>query len=84
MRFKLTYTQRSVKDISKLDRIIRKRIAKKLLDYSVDPSKHSEPLKESKFGKRRFRIGEHRIVFDIEGNEIVILRVGHRREIYKG
>ena len=31
----------------------------------------------------RLRIGDYRVVFDVEGNEIVVLRVGHRREIYK-
>jgi mRNA-degrading endonuclease RelE of RelBE toxin-antitoxin system len=25
----------------------------------------------------------YRLVFDIEGDEIVVLRVGHRREIYR-
>jgi hypothetical protein len=25
----------------------------------------------------------YRVIFDIEGNEIVVLRVGHRREIYR-
>jgi mRNA interferase RelE/StbE len=34
-------------------------------------------------GEYRFRIGDYRVIFDIEGNEIVVLRVGHRREIYK-
>ncbi len=83
MSYRLTYTQKSLKDIAKLDRIVKKLIAKKLLEFEKDPLKFSEPLKESKFGKRRFRIGDYRVTFDIENREIVILRVGHRREIYK-
>ena len=83
MIYRLTYTQRSLKDIAKLDRIVKRRIAAKLLDFEKDPLKLSEPLKESKFGQRRFRVGNYRITFDIEGEEIVILRIGHRREIYK-
>ncbi len=31
----------------------------------------------------RKRIGDYRIIFDIEDKNIVVLRVGHRREIYK-
>lgn len=84
MRYRLTYTQRSLKDIAKLDRIVKKRIAAKLLNFEKDPLKFSEPLKESKFGKRRFRVGDYRVTFDIEGEKIVILRIGHRRQIYKG
>lgn len=83
MRFKYTYTQRSLKDITKLDRVVKKQVAKKLSGYLSDPIKHSKLLKEYRFGKRRFRIGSYRVVFDIEGDEIVILRIGHRREIYK-
>lgn len=34
-------------------------------------------------GAYRFRIGDYRIIFNIEGENIVILRVGHRKSIYK-
>ena len=29
------------------------------------------------------RIGDYRVIFDIEDKEIVVLRVGHRRDIYR-
>ena len=38
---------------------------------------------DPKIGTYRFRMGNYRVIFDIEGKDIVILRVGHRREIYK-
>ncbi|MCK4791223.1 MAG: type II toxin-antitoxin system RelE/ParE family toxin [Desulfobacteraceae bacterium] len=34
-------------------------------------------------GTYRFRIGDYRVIFDIEGEEIVVLRVGHRKDIYR-
>jgi mRNA interferase RelE/StbE len=37
-----------------------------------------------KIGTYRFRIGDYRAIFDIDGENIVILRIGHRRDIYKG
>ncbi|GAH22209.1 unnamed protein product [marine sediment metagenome] len=36
-----------------------------------------------KLGSYRFRIGDHRVIFDLEDNKIIILRVGHRDKIYK-
>jgi len=30
----------------------------------------------------RFRIGNYRVIFDLEGDEIVVLRAGHRKDIY--
>jgi mRNA interferase RelE/StbE len=36
-----------------------------------------------KIGAYRFRIGDYRVVFDIDDNNVVILRIGHRKSIYK-
>jgi len=32
---------------------------------------------EPKLGSYRFRVGDYRVIFDIEGDDIVTLRVGH-------
>ncbi|MEX5248079.1 UNVERIFIED_CONTAM: type II toxin-antitoxin system RelE/ParE family toxin [Kocuria sp. CPCC 205295] len=36
-------------------------------------------------GELRFRIGDYRVVYDVVDDELVvlILRVGHRREVYR-
>ena len=83
MTYKLVYTNRADKDIQKLPPEIKKRIGKTLLRYEQDPYRYSETLTDSNFGTYRFRIGDYRIIFDLEGSEIVVLRVGHRRDIYK-
>ena len=83
MSHRLLYTHRAVKDIEKLDPQIKERIGKTLLRYEHDPLKYAETLTQPSSGSYRFRIGDYRVVFDLEGEEIVVLRVGHRREIYK-
>ena len=83
MKYDLVYTQRAVKDIEGLDHKIKDRIGKTLLRYKVDPLRHAERLTDSSLGSYRFRVGDYRIVFDIEKDKIVVLRVGHRREIYR-
>ena len=83
MIYKLIYTQRAIRDINKLEANIKKRIGKTLLRYQDNPLKHAEPLSDSDLGSYRFRIGNYRIIFDVEGDKIIILRVGHRKEIYK-
>ena len=45
--------------------------------------KYAIKLSNKNIGSYRFRIGDYRIIFDIDGNDIVILKIGHRREIYK-
>lgn len=83
MSYRLTYTLRALRDIEGLDSQIKKRIGNTLLRYQKDPLRYAERLTQSKLGTYRFRTGDYRIVFDLEGEEIVVLRVGHRREIYK-
>ncbi len=83
MKYNLVYTNRADKDIQKLPPEIKRRIGKTLLRYKHDPHKYSETLRDPKIGSYRFRIGDYRVIFDIEGNDIVVLRAGHRKDIYK-
>jgi len=83
VKYRLTYTERAIKDIRKLEPKVKKHIGNALLRYEEDPQKYAVRLTESKLGTYRFRIGDYRAIFDFEDDEIVILRVGHRRDIYK-
>ena len=84
MRYSLVYSNRAIRDIRKLDPKVKNRIGEILLLYGEDPLNYAVKLKDARLGTYRFRIGDYRVIFDIEGIEIVILRVGHRRDIYKG
>ncbi len=83
MNYDLVYTQRAIRDIEKLDLKIKERLGKALLRYKDDPLRYAEKLTDSKLGTYRFRIGDYRVIFDIEDKEVIVLRVGHRKEIYK-
>lgn len=83
MKYSLVYTQRAAKDIQGLEEKIKKRISKTLLRYSEDPFKYAEKLTDSRLGNYRFRIGDYRVIFDLEESAISVLRVGHRKEIYR-
>ena len=83
MTYRLVYTRRAVKDIEKLDWSVTQRIGKTLLRYESDPIKYAEKLTDPALGTYRFRIGDYRVIFDLQGSDIVVLRVGHRRELYK-
>jgi mRNA interferase RelE/StbE len=83
VKYRLIYTRRSERDLSKLDPNTKDRIGKALLRYAEDPLRFAEKLSDPILGEYRFRIGDYRVIFDIQEDEIIILRVGHRREIYK-
>lgn len=75
-------TARAMRDLDKMDKETRQRITEKLGLFARDPMRHARKLANAKIGTWRFRIGEYRVIFDLEGDTIVILRLGHRREVY--
>jgi len=83
VKYKLIYTFRADRDIRRLEPGIKKRLEKILRKYEENPLKYAEKLTDSQLGTYRFRIGDYRVVFDLEKEKIIILRVGHRGEIYR-
>jgi len=81
--YDVVLTQRALKDLENLDRGMQNRIATKLKEYAKDPIKYSRKLMYHKIGSYRFRIGDYRVIFDIDDNKAVILRIGHRKSVYK-
>lgn len=81
----LRFTAAAFRQLSRLDKNIQQRITDKLEFYSRQdqPLQHAEPLAHSQFGQWRFRIGDYRVLFDTEAGQMVILAIGHRREIYR-
>ncbi len=85
MRFPIRYSRTSAKEISKLDILVKRKIKKDIETKLIkDPIGNSTKLREFKIsGVRRFRVGNYRVIFTINKKIIEVLRVGHRREIYK-
>ena len=83
MSYQIIITKRAKKDIDKLDVVAKKRLKKALLKLGEEPIKLSKKLIDLKIGQYRYRIGDYRIIFDLDSNKLIILRVGHRREIYR-
>lgn len=86
-RYTVEYTQKAVKQLSKLDKPTRKLIyawIDKNLQGCENPKAHGKGLTANRSGQWRYRVGNYRILTDIQDDRIVILvlGVGHRREIY--
>ena len=58
---------------------IRKAIETRLL---IDPINYGLPLRKSLQGHRKLRVGDYRIIYRIQGKEIIILKIGHRKDVY--
>lgn len=75
----------ALRNLRKLSKSIQKRIISKLDFYvsSTDSLRFAESLQDKSLGDYRFRVGDYRIIFDVNGNNLIILVVGHRKDIYK-
>jgi len=83
VKYRLVYTKRALRDIEKLDIVVKKQISSKILLLAKNPLKNAKKLIDFRLGQYRWRIGNYRIIFDIEESNIVVLRIRHRKEIYK-
>lgn len=61
------------------------RLLKKLAFYvnTGNPLKYADKLRDKRLGEYRFRINEYRIIFDMQDGIILVLKVRHRKDIYR-
>lgn len=87
MSYTIRTTTRFDKEFRKLDRytmrMIKAWIEKNLVDCE-NPRIHGKGLKSNRSGQWRYRIGDYRLICEIQDDELIILAlsVGHRREVY--
>lgn len=80
------FTTRAFRQLQKLPPPVQKRILEKLDFYcrQKEPLRFADRLTDFRLGTYRFRIGEYRVICDLEDEEtLLVLLVGHRKEIYR-
>ena len=83
MAFNIQYKKSIARDLSRLDKKEARRILDKI-EKDLSARAESYPVLKGEFaGLRKMRVGDYRVIFTIIDNDILILRIGHRREIYK-
>ena len=86
--WRIEITQTAEKQITKLSRSVQKSIQRFLrerLTPAVNPRQWGKPLQGEKRGLWRYRVGDYRLICDIQDEKVVVLvlRVGHRKDIYR-
>jgi mRNA interferase RelE/StbE len=71
------------RDLSRLDKKEARRILDKI-EKDLSARAETYPVLKGEFaGLRKMRVGDYRIIFTLMDKDILILRIGHKREIYK-
>ena len=81
-RYRLVISNRFRRDMSRLDVQIHCRVLEALETLQDNP-RQGIRLTNVDIGQWRIRVGDWRIRYDIEGDQVLLYRVQHRRDIYQ-
>ena len=87
MKYKLFFLKEAVEEFKKLDKAVQRIIKEKLEILAQNPEllkNNIKPLKGKYRGLYRLRVGNYRVIYRLDKEEITILviRIGHRKDIY--
>ena len=83
MSFKIAFKKSVGRDLKRIDKDQSARILSKI-DEELPEKAESLPVLSGKFsGLRKFRVGDYREIYSIIGDTALILRISHRREVYR-
>jgi mRNA interferase RelE/StbE len=88
MRYRIETTERFDREFRKLDRYTQ-RMVKAWIDRNIsetdNPRQHGKGLSANRRGQWRYRIGDYRLLCEIQDDRLVILAltIGHRRDVYR-
>jgi len=77
---RIVFTPASTRQWVKLDSQVRRRVEIRLTEFATNGKGDVKRLKGR--AGLRLRVGDWRVIFFEESGSIVIVAVGHRREIY--
>ena len=88
MSYTVEYSSNARKFIKKLDKYTKallKNWINKNLEGCTNPFQHGKPLTADKKGLWRYRVGDYRLICEVQPDKVIIIivEIGHRRDIYK-
>ena len=87
MSYRLEFTPDVIKQLKKMDKYQATLLTRWLyrnIDGTANPREHGKALSANRAGQWRYRIGNYRVIVEIEDERLVVtaIQVGHRRNVY--
>ena len=89
LAWKVELAESAVRQLKKLDPPVARRITtflRQRVATARNPRSLGEPLKGAEFGEFwKYRVGDYRLIAQIDDQQvrILVVRLGHRREVYR-
>ena len=83
MAFNVRYKKSVERDLKRLDKSEAVKILDKIEDELSKKADTYSVLKGEFAGLRKLRVGDYRVIYALMESDCLVLRIGHRREIYR-
>ena len=80
--FEIAFKKSVFKDLKRIDKAVLKRIFDKLENDLLKRPEAFPELKGKFAGLRKYRVGDYRVIYAILGQQVLVIRVSHRKEAY--
>ncbi len=89
MIWRVKFSETALRQLKKIGKQPQRDILKylkKRIETDKDPQRYGDPLRRSLSGLWKYRVGDYRLIWEVQKEEIVVLvvNVGHRRKVYGG
>jgi mRNA interferase RelE/StbE len=81
MNYEIEFKPRAIKDLKVLDHQIQRRVVERIEGLKQDLAGDVKRLTNFT-PEYRLRVGDYRVLFEVDANRVIIYRVKHRREAY--
>ena len=80
---KIKIQERAKKDLKKIDKQNVIKILKNIQKLENYPNISNIKILKNFYPPKRLRVGDYRVLFDVEENTIIIFNIKHRKDAYE-
>jgi mRNA interferase RelE/StbE len=83
LAYNIVYKKSVERDLKKLSKAEVHRVLTQV-ENELSKKADTYPVLKGQFaGLRKYRVGDYRVIYVILGDDVLVLRIGHRKEVYK-
>jgi addiction module RelE/StbE family toxin len=83
LAYNIVYKKSVQRDLKKVPKAEADRILNQI-EQELSQSADAYPMLKGQFaGLRKYRVGDYRVIYAIVEDDCVVLRIGHRKEVYR-
>jgi mRNA interferase RelE/StbE len=83
LAYNIVYKKSVQRDLKRVPKAEADRILNQI-EQELSKNAHTNPVLKGQFaGLRKYRIGDYRVIYALVRDDCLVLRIGHRKEVYK-